>query len=98
LTDQVAELQRQLNVLPQHPRYHVLAVPDGPLGFRMRTNGPSEARALDETNASMEGTITLLRSKNPLPVVREIIREYSAAPPLPDWDDFDELFDLDMPF
>jgi hypothetical protein len=98
LTEQVAELERQLNVLPQHPRYHVLAVPGDPLGFRMRTNGPREARALDETTASMEGTITLLRSKNPILVVRGIIREYSAAPRVPEWDDFDELFDRDVPF
>jgi hypothetical protein len=69
----------------------MLAVPDGPFSFRMRTNGPREAHALDETIASMEGTLTLLRSHNPLAAVRGIIQAYRA-------DEIDDLFDEDLPF
>jgi hypothetical protein len=98
LKDQVTELERQLKLLPQHPRYHVLVVSDGPFDFRMRTDGPREARDLDETTASMEGTITLLRSRNPMAAVRGIIHAYSSAPSTSDWNDFEELFDDDLAF
>jgi hypothetical protein len=79
LRDQVAELERQLTLLPQHPRYRVLAAPDV-CGFRIRLNDPDEARALEETTTSMENTITLLRSSNPMAAVREIIRECADLP------------------
>src|SRR5262249_38268892 len=98
LKDQVAELESQLKLLPQHPRYRVLAVPDDSFGFRMRIDGPAEACALDETIASMEGTITLLRSQNPMAAVRGIIDAYEAMPPTEDWNDLEELFDEDLPF
>jgi hypothetical protein len=98
LKDQVAELENQLELLPQHPRYRVLAVPDDFFGLRMRTDGPAEARALDESTASMEGTITLLRSQNPMHAVRGIIRAYKSMPPTEDWNDLEELFDEDLPF
>src|SRR5215475_12429220 len=77
LKDQVAELESQLRLLPQHSRYQVLAVRDK-FGFRMRTAGPGEAGALDEMIMSMEDIIALLRSHNSMAAVREMIREYSA--------------------
>jgi hypothetical protein len=98
LKDQVAELENQLQLLPQHHRYRVLAVPDDFFGFRMRTDGPAEACALDETIARMEGTITSLRSQSPMAAVRGIIRAYKAIPPIEEWDDLEEFSDEDLPF
>ena len=64
----------------------------------MRTDGPAEACALDETIARMEGTITSLRSQSPMAAVRGIIRAYKAIPPIEEWDDLEEFSDEDLPF
>ena len=97
LKDQVAELESQLRLLPQHPRYQVLAVRDA-FGFQVQTDGPQEASTLDQRTTSMEDTITLLRSRNPVAAVREVICEYAAPRPASDWLDFEELLDDDLPF
>jgi hypothetical protein len=100
LRAQVKDLEQELHLLPEAPRYRVLAVPDGPFGFRMRADGPAEARSLDETIESLEGTIGQLRSADALAAVRDIVKTYRNAPPLPDLDHFDfaDLFDDDVPF
>ena len=95
LKDQVRELERELIAIPQHPRYRVIAVPDGPFDFRMRTNGPVEAYALDRSIAIMEASIARLRSEKALDEVRDMIRTHLETPRIPNWDD---LFDDCTPF
>ncbi|MBM2802503.1 MAG: hypothetical protein HW419_396 [Deltaproteobacteria bacterium] len=76
LKEQVQNLERELHDLPYHPRYQPIAVPDGPFGATIRTNGPAEARALDEVNASMEASIHDLQSKDGLETLKAIIGSY----------------------
>ena len=76
LKEQVQNLERELHDLPYHPRYQPIAVPDGPFGATIRTNGPAEARALDEVNASMEASIHDLQSKDGVETLKAIIGSY----------------------
>jgi len=76
LKQQAAELQHALAVLPHHPRYRPLTVPDGPFDFRLRTNGPAEAHQLDRTIASMKSSITRLQTSEGFQEVRAAIRAY----------------------
>ena len=98
LKDQVKQLQQELALLPELPRYQVLAVPNGPFSYRMRTNGPTEARALDERIKDLEATLAQLRSENAIGTVHEIVRAYRAAPPDLTWDDLEDILDVDLPF
>jgi exonuclease VII small subunit len=76
LKEQVENLERELYELPYHPRYQPIAVPDGPFGATIRTDGPAEARALDAVNASMEASIRDLQSRNGLETLKAILRSY----------------------
>ena len=76
LKEQVADLQRELYELPCHPRYQPIAVPDGPFGATIRANGPAEARALDEVNASMETSIRDLQSRNGVETLKALLRTH----------------------
>jgi len=100
LKDQVKELERELALLPEAPRYQLLAVPNGPFSFRMRTNGPAEARLLDETIEGLEETTAQLRSEKAMDAVREIVKTYRNAPPNANltWMDLEDLFEEDLPF
>lgn len=70
LKEQVRELDQEVAELPYHPRYQPIAVPDGPFGIRLRTNGPAEARLLDQTIASMEASMARIRTGESLDEVR----------------------------
>jgi hypothetical protein len=76
LKEQVKNLERELYELPCHPRYQPIAVPDGPFGTTIRANGPAEARALDEVNASMEASIRDLQSRNGVETLKAILRSH----------------------
>jgi len=76
LKEQVQNLERELHELPHHPRYQPIAVPDGPFGSIIRTNGLAEARALDKVNASMEASIRDLHSRDGLETLKAILRSY----------------------
>jgi hypothetical protein len=78
LKEQVSELERELAELRYHPRYQSIAVAAGPLGIRLRTD-PAEMRWLDATIASMEASITRMRSGKPLDQVRVLIKAYRAS-------------------
>ena len=79
LKEQVSELERELAELPYHPRYQPIQVAAGPFGIRLRTENPAEMRWLDATIASMEASITRLRSGEPLDEVRGVIKAYRAS-------------------
>jgi hypothetical protein len=83
---QVQDLERELNELPYHPRYQPIAVIDGPFGATIRTNGPAEARAMDEVNASMEASIRDLQSKDGLATLKAILRSYREEQRAMKWD------------
>jgi hypothetical protein len=76
LKEQVQNLEQELNDLPCHPRYQPIADFDGPFGITVRTDGPAEARAIDEVNESMEDKIRVLESTSGLETLRSILREY----------------------
>ncbi len=76
LKEQVENLEREIYDLPCHPRYQPITVPDGPFGATIRANGPAEARALDEDNASMEASIRDLQSRNGLETLKAILRSH----------------------
>ena len=86
LKEQVQDLERELHELPYHPRYQPIAVIDGPFGATIRTNGPAEARALDEVNASMEASIHDLQSKDGLETLKAILRSYREEQRAMKWD------------
>ena len=69
-------LQQELHDLPCHPRYQPIAEFDPPFGIRVRTNGPAEARAIDEVNKRMVDTIRDLESTSGLETLRSMLREY----------------------
>lgn len=76
LREQVQELEQELAGLPCHPRYHPLAVPDGPFEVRLRTNGPAEAYQLDRTIASLEASVSRMRNGEALQEVRGVVHAY----------------------
>ena len=76
LNEQVQNLERELYELPYHPRYQPITVPDGPFGIRIQTEGPAQARALDEANAGMEASTRDLQSSNGLVALKAILRSY----------------------
>ena len=76
LKEQVQNLEQELHELPYHPRYQPITVPDGPYGVTILTNGPAEARALDEVNAGIESDIRDLQSTNGLETVKAILQSY----------------------
>jgi hypothetical protein len=82
LKEQVQNLEQELHELPYDPRYQPITVPDGPYGATIRTNGPAEARALDEVNAGIEADIRDLQSTNGLETLKAILQSYrrSSAP------------------
>lgn len=69
-------LQQELRDLPRHPRYQPMASFDGPFRMVLRTDGPAEARAIDEVNGSMEATIRDLQSSSALQTLKSLLREY----------------------
>jgi hypothetical protein len=78
LKDQADELQREIHELPLHPRYQPIVCMDGPFDLDLRTDGPGEARSLDETIASMEKSLARLRTDAALDEVRGAVHAYSA--------------------
>jgi hypothetical protein len=76
LNEQAQNLERELYELPYNPRYQPITVPDGPFGFRIQTDGPAEARALDEANAGMEASTRDLQSSNGLVALKAILHSY----------------------
>lgn len=86
LKEQVQDLERELHELPYQPRYQPIAVIDGPFGATIRTNGPAEARAMDEVNASMEASIRDLQSKDGLETLKAILRSYREEQRAMKWD------------
>jgi hypothetical protein len=85
LNEQVRELERELAELPYHPRYQPIAAPDGPFEIRLRTDGPAEARSLDEMIASMEASIARMRTGEALDEVRDAIESHRAASRIMHW-------------
>ena len=79
LKEQVVALERELSQLPCHPRYQPIVALNGPFGVLLETDGPAEARLLDKMIAAMEGTLTRMRTGDPLDEVRGVIREHRAA-------------------
>ena len=79
LKEQVSELERELTELPYRPRYQAIAVPVGAFGIGLRTEDPAEMRWLNEAIASMEASITRLRTGEPLDEVREVIKAYRVS-------------------
>ncbi len=79
LKEQVQTLEREIAELPCQPRYQPIAIPDGPFGVRLRTDGPAEARLLDEMIVSMELSLARLQTGEAIEEVRGLIQEFSAA-------------------
>lgn len=81
LREQTQELERELFMLPAHPRYQSLARPGGLFGFRVQlwTDDPAAPRALDAEIASMEKSLAGLRSPGALAEVREAVRHDRLA-------------------
>lgn len=76
LKEQVQDLEQELNQLPFHPKYQPITVPDGPLEIVIKTNGPAEARALDEHNARLEAHIRDLQANDRLALLKTVLRSY----------------------
>ena len=76
LKEQIADLQRELYELPCNPRYQPIAEFDGPFGVSIRTDGPAEARDLDEHIAGLEASIRDLQSKSGVETLKAILQDY----------------------
>jgi hypothetical protein len=76
LNEQVQNLERELYELPYHPRYQPITVPDGPFRVRIQDDGPAQAHALDDVNASMEANTRDLQSENGLVTLKAILNSY----------------------
>jgi len=90
LKEQATGLECQLDELPLHPRYLPIAVPAGPFGVRLLTNGPAEARRLDLLIESVKASLACLRGGEALGEVRNAIQTHRAVNSRrnPDWTPF----------
>jgi hypothetical protein len=79
LKEQVQTLQQEIAELPYHPRYQPIAIQDGPFSLRIRTDGPAEARLLDEIIVSMESSLACLQTHGAIEQVRNLVQEFNAA-------------------
>ena len=79
LREQVAQLEMELAALPLHPKYEPLTEDFSPFGVRVRTDGPAEARRLDEIAEDLEGALDSLQGPHALGNVRALIRDRRAA-------------------
>jgi hypothetical protein len=79
LRDQVRELELQLAAMPYDPRYQALLDDDELYGPSLRTDGPAQARELDEIIADMEATLARLNTSQALHEVRDVIRAYRVV-------------------
>lgn len=78
LKRQAHELRAEVQSLQFHPRYADL-VQEGPFGFPLVINGPSEVERLDAMNAQLRSGLDRLSSPDALDEVRGAIREYRDA-------------------
>ena len=76
LKEQAQNLEQELHDLPLHPRYQPLTAADGPFRVVVKTAGPAEARALDQTMAKLEAHVRDLRSPDGLGLLKAVLRGY----------------------
>lgn len=79
LKEQVQDLEQELNQLPFHPKYQPITVSDGPFEIVIKTDGPAEARALDEFNARIEAHIRDLQTSDGMAQLKAVLRSYREA-------------------
>jgi hypothetical protein len=75
LKEQVQDLKAEIEALPHHPRYQLITV-DGPFRLTVRTDGPLEARMLDEINAMIQARTRELQSPAGLDAVTALVQAY----------------------
>lgn len=76
LRKQAADLDYEVFMLPQHPRYQALADPASLFATRLRTDVAAEASRLDALIADMEASLVRLRDGNALAEVRGAVATY----------------------
>jgi DNA-binding transcriptional MerR regulator len=81
LKEQVLELEDEIAELPHHPRYQPVVSSNGPFEVRVRTDGPQEARWIDQDIQKLEARLRRLRGGKPLKEVRSIIDAYRDDSP-----------------
>jgi hypothetical protein len=81
LKEQVEMLERELYLLPAHPRYEVLQQYTRQYmgyGFQPHFNGPQEKRQLEVMLKSMSDSLDELRGKNARKEINDMLAEYRA--------------------
>ncbi len=84
LGEQAADLQEELNGLPWHPKYHPIALIDGPFSMGVQLDGPSEARRLDAVIAGLEAGLVRVRGDQGWREARDLVLARRAEDALGD--------------
>ena len=92
LKEQVQDLEQELHQLPLHPRYQPIVDADGPFNIVVRTDGPAEARALDEFNAKMEAHLGNLQLSSEATLLKAVLRSSRAEARTRKWQFRDDPF------
>jgi hypothetical protein len=92
LKEQIGELQEEIFMIGQHPRYHHLQrFSLFPMGVA-RVDLKREKRRLETTISDLEESIAELKGKNAIKELKEIISTFKRATPEFDFFDLAELF------
>ncbi|MCW5557215.1 MAG: J domain-containing protein [Verrucomicrobiae bacterium] len=85
LRDQVDDLERRLNELPMHPRYAPLHRYCGPFDGPGTLDPREIRRQLTVQLKDLKELATRLAGPDALPVVRQLLQEFSSRVPFPDF-------------